>query len=104
MSPLLSVDLLRHPGIEHQDCPLPARDVEPHQGAVLGVQVGPDLEILGGIPVKGMILILVYVLTLCLSKPSGLRTLISKNVSNERITRRTRYLGIGKSIGLLNII
>ena len=29
----------------------PPRDVEPNQGAVLGVQVGPDLQILRGAPV-----------------------------------------------------
>ena len=47
----MTIHLLRHVGVKHEDSGAPPRDVEPDQGAVLRVQVGPDLKILRGVSI-----------------------------------------------------
>ena len=47
----MTIHQLRHVRVEHEDSGAAPGDVEPHQGAVLGVKVGPDLEILRGVPI-----------------------------------------------------
>ena len=64
--PLLSVDLLRHLGVEHQHGRLPPGDVQSDQGAVLSVQVTPDLQGLARTP--GTVIMYVLVVGLPLLK------------------------------------
>ena len=60
----MTIHLLRHVGVKHEDSGAPPRDVEPDQGAVLGVQVGPDLQILRGVPVICRVLSVLSVIIL----------------------------------------